>query len=67
MRIASVPAQTLEGVLDLLNEIRHQYVITFEPGSRPGWHPLEIRTRQRNLVVRARGGYMAGPARVGSE
>jgi Ca-activated chloride channel family protein len=67
MRIASVPAHTLEGVLDLLTEIRHQYVITFEPGSRPGWHPLEIRTRQRNLVVRARGGYLSGPARVGSE
>jgi VWFA-related protein len=67
MRTASVPAQTLEAVLDLLNEIRHQYVITFEPGARPGWHPLEIRTRQRNLVVRARGGYMSGPARVGSE
>jgi Ca-activated chloride channel family protein len=67
MRIASVPAHTLEGIQDLLTELRHQYVITFEPGAKPGWHPLEIRTKQKNLVVRARGGYMSGPARVGSE
>lgn len=67
MRVASVPAHTLEGIQDLLTELRHQYVITFEPGARPGWHPLEVRARQRNLVVRARGGYMSGPARVGSE
>jgi hypothetical protein len=67
MRIASVPAHTLEGIQDLLTELRHQYVITFEPGARPGWHPLEIRTKQRSLVVRSRGGYMSGPARVAGE
>ena len=32
--------------------------------ARPGWHPLEIRTRKKNLIVHARSGYMAGPARV---
>ena len=60
MRIASVPAHTVEGLRDLFVELRHQYVITFEPGARPGWHPLEIRTRKRSHVVRARSGYMAG-------
>jgi Ca-activated chloride channel family protein len=60
MRIASVPAHTVEGLRDLFVELRHQYVITFEPGARAGWHPLEIRTRKRSHVVRARSGYMAG-------
>ncbi|MEQ1572839.1 MAG: VWA domain-containing protein [Vicinamibacterales bacterium] len=63
MFIASTPAHTAAAVTDLFNELRHQYLITFEPGSRPGWHPLEIRTRKKNLVVHARSGYFAGPAR----
>ena len=66
LRISSVPAHTVEGLADLFTELRHQYVITFEPGKRPGWHPLEIRTRKKNLAVRARSGYMTSPARVGS-
>jgi hypothetical protein len=63
MRIASVPAHALEGVRDLFAELRYQYVITFEPGTRPGWHPLEVRTRNKDLTVNARSGYMNGPAR----
>jgi Ca-activated chloride channel family protein len=66
MRVSSVPAHTVEGLRDLFTELRHQYVITFEPGTRVGWHPLEIRTRKKNHVVRARSGYMAGPTRAGS-
>jgi len=63
MRIASVPAHTLEAVRDVFAELRYQYVITFEPGTRPGWHPLEVRTRNKNLTVHARSGYISGPAR----
>ena len=63
MKIASVPAHTLEAVRDLFAELRYQYVITFEPGERPGWHPLEVRTRNKNLTVHARSGYISGPAR----
>ena len=66
LRISSVPAHTVQGLADLFVELRHQYVITFEPGARAGWHPLEIRTKKNSHVVRARSGYMAGPARVGS-
>ena len=62
LRISSVPAHTVEGLRDLFVELRHQYVITFEPGARAGWHPLEIRTRKRSHVVRARSGYLAGQA-----
>jgi VWFA-related protein len=59
MRICSMPEHTLAAVDDLFGELRYQYLITFEPGLVPGWHPLEIRTRKKNLVVHARGGYMA--------
>jgi VWFA-related protein len=62
---ASVPSHASIAVQSLVAELRHQYLITFEPGERPGWHPLEVRTKKRNLVVHARGGYMAG-ARSGS-
>jgi Ca-activated chloride channel family protein len=65
MRIASVPAHTVDAIRDLFTELRQQYLITFEPGSRPGWHPLEIRTRQKNLIVHARSGYVTGPSRSG--
>lgn len=66
MFIVSAPAHTTAAIADLFSEMRHQYLITFEPGPRPGWHPLEIRTRKKNLVVHARSGYFAGPARAGS-
>jgi Ca-activated chloride channel family protein len=66
IRVASVPAHTSAAIQDLFTELRHQYLITFEPGTRPGWHPLEIRTRKKSLVVHARGGYMVGPKRSGS-
>ena len=66
MRVVSVPAHTSAAIQDLFTELRHQYLITFEPGARPGWHPLEIRTQKKSLVVHARGGYMSAPTRSGS-
>jgi Ca-activated chloride channel family protein len=66
LRITSTPAHISVAVQDLFTELRHQYLISFEPGERSGWHPLEIRTRKKGLVVRARGGYMSGPSRSGS-
>ena len=44
----------------ILKELQHQYVIAFEPGSAPGWHPLVLRTRKDGLFVRARSGYVVG-------
>jgi VWFA-related protein len=50
----------------IINELRHQYLIAFEPGTRPGWHPIEIRTRDNEHVVRARTGYfVSGPTGPG--
>jgi Ca-activated chloride channel homolog len=47
----------------IVDELRHQYLIAFEPSSAPGWHPLEVRVRNRDLTVQARSGYVAGPSR----
>jgi VWFA-related protein len=66
MRIASMPVHTVKEVEDLFAELRHLYLIIFEPGPRPGWHPLEIRTPGKNLVVHARGGYTTAPSQSGS-
>jgi hypothetical protein len=33
-------------------------LIAFEPSRQPGWHPLELRTRNTNHIVRARSGYV---------
>ena len=41
----------------ILAELHHQYVVAFEPGRAPGWHPLVLRTRKPGLFVRARSGY----------
>jgi hypothetical protein len=63
MRIASTGEHSAAAIIDLFSEIRHQYLISFEPGEREGWHPLEIRARKNDLIVRARSGYMAGRPR----
>jgi Ca-activated chloride channel family protein len=52
------PEQSSQAARQIVTELRQQYVITFEPGSRVGWHPIELRTKDRDLIVRARSGYM---------
>jgi Ca-activated chloride channel homolog len=60
--VSSTPAQTSLAARQIVDELRHQYLIAFEPTGASGWHALELRTRKSNLVVRARSGYMAGPS-----
>jgi Ca-activated chloride channel homolog len=57
---ASTPSDTSKVARQVVRELRQQYLIAFEPGAAPGWHPIEIRTTKKNLTVRARGGYVAG-------
>jgi Ca-activated chloride channel homolog len=61
--IVSAPAHASIAARRMLNELRHQYLIAFEPGTKPGWHALELRTRDRGYRVLARSGYIAGPTR----
>ena len=59
---SSTSASAYQAARAVVEELRHLYLIAFEPGSEPGWHPIEIRTSQKDFVVRTRGGYVAGPA-----
>lgn len=63
--ISSKPGDSLAAATEIVTELRHQYLIAFEPGSQPGWHPLEIRVRDSKLTVRARSGYVAVSPREG--
>lgn len=60
MFIASAPAHASVAARQIVDELRHQYVLAFEASSRPGWRPLEVSARDKKLVVRARTGYTAG-------
>jgi hypothetical protein len=54
---ASAPAHASVAARQIVDELRHQYVLAFEASTSPGWRPLEVRARDRDLVVRARAGY----------
>jgi Ca-activated chloride channel homolog len=54
---ASTPASASKAAKDVVDELRNLYLIGFEPGATHGWHPIEIRTRDVDHTVRARGGY----------
>jgi len=58
--VASTPAQRSTSAREILEELRHQYLIAFESSGQPGWHSLVVRARNRGLTVRARSGYIAG-------
>ena len=60
---SSNAASAYKAARAMIEELRHLYLIAFEPGAEPGWHPIEIRTSDKDFVVRTRGGYVAGPVR----
>jgi Ca-activated chloride channel family protein len=61
--VASTPAERSSAARQIVDELRHQYLIAFESSGKPGWHPLEIRARSKELTVRARSGYISGQSR----
>jgi VWFA-related protein len=61
--VASTPVERSNVARQILDELRHQYLIAFESSGKPGWHPLEVRARGKDLTVRARSGYIAGQSR----
>ena len=68
--IVSTPLERSAAARQIIDELRHQYLIAFESSGRPGWHPLVVRARDKNrgdLVVRVRSGYFAGQSRPVSE
>lgn len=64
--VTTGPSDSSQAARQILSELRHQYLLAFEPGLEPGWHPVEVRVRNRKYVVRARSGYVAGRSRPAS-
>src|SRR4029079_4408103 len=54
----AVPTAADGGVAarNIITDLRHQYLLAFEPDSLPGWHRIEVRARQRP-TLQARSGY----------
>ena len=48
--------------VDILDEFRHRYLISYSPRgvSKDGWHNLRVRVKGREVKVNARAGYHAG-------
>lgn len=61
--VVSTIAERSQMARQLVEELRHQYLIAFEASTLPGWHPLVVRMRDKDLSVRARSGYIAGQSR----
>jgi VWFA-related protein len=65
--VVSAPSQRSIAARQIVDELRHQYLIAFESSGKPGWHPLVVRARSKDFVVRARSGYIAGQSRPDAE
>ncbi|MBM3772267.1 MAG: VWA domain-containing protein [Acidimicrobiia bacterium] len=65
--VASTPGERSAASRQIVEELRHRYLLAFESSTRPGWHPLIVRARDKDLTVRARSGYFAGQSRPHSQ
>jgi Ca-activated chloride channel family protein len=43
----------------IVSELRHQYLLAFEPSAEEGWHRIEVRSRQA-AMLQSRSGYWSG-------
>ena len=60
--VANSPALAISGITRLVDELRHQYLIAFEPSTAQGMRQIEIRTRKTDLRVSSRKWYAGGTA-----
>jgi Ca-activated chloride channel homolog len=63
LTLVSTPAHASLAARELITELRHQYLLAFESAKEAGWYSLDVRTRRRELTVRARSGYFASQPR----
>ena len=56
--VASAAPQRNYVTREIVEELRHQFLIAIESGAEPGWHPLTVRMKQKNLTAHARSGYI---------
>ena len=64
VRATSTGDDVREALAHVLEGLRYQYVVTFKPGFRRGWHPIRIRMSDNDWAVQVRNGYVAGRARL---
>jgi VWFA-related protein len=64
--VASAAPQRESVARQIVDELRHQYLIAIESGTQPGWHPLTVKLRNKNLTAHARSGYIVGQSRPNS-
>jgi VWFA-related protein len=57
---ASSPSLVYQSTSRLLEDLRHQYLIAFEPGISNGLRRIEIRARNNDFKVRSRKWYSSG-------
>lgn len=57
--VMSAPAHESIAARQIVDELRHQYVLAVTATSGSGWHALSVKTRDKGLTVRARSGYSA--------
>jgi Ca-activated chloride channel family protein len=58
--VAHSPALAVNGISRLVDELRHQYLIAFEPSSVSGMRRIEIKTRKPDYRVSSRKWYAGG-------
>jgi Ca-activated chloride channel family protein len=63
--VTSAPAHESIAARQIVDELRHQYVLAFNSSAATGWHPLDVQVKDRDWTVRARAGYMTA-SRAGS-
>jgi Ca-activated chloride channel family protein len=58
--VANSPALAVAGITRLVDELRHQYLIAFEPSDADGLRRIEIRAKNADLKVSSRKWYTGG-------
>jgi len=64
--VTSAPAHESVAARQIVDELRHQYVLAFAAAPDAGFRRLSVKVKNKDLVVRARSGYTAG-RRAGTE
>jgi VWFA-related protein len=64
--VTSAPAHESLAARQIVDELRHQYVLAFAASPGAGFHALTVRARDKDLTVRARNGYGATRTRSDS-
>jgi len=59
--VATNPAEGSIAAREIVEDMRHQYLLGLASSDVPGWHRLEVRVHQR-VAIQARSGYWVGDA-----